>query len=472
MTPDEFKALGVGQPFNPNGLFDGYWCPKCLMRYVATGNISRGAKDCLIILNRFQGNNEMAWPGQEKLSEEMGGVNLRNIGRYVTELEADGFIQIEQRGLGQTNIYRMLKHRVYVEEFITKSGTPKSADPDQTKLSDQRKSRPPDRIGLSDQDQNRLSDPLHLSYEVKHMNVGQSETEKVLAANAAVPEAPSKVQTNPSIDGIGKIVRLVSDENLSDEVELSGKESSAPSKFRTKGSVFWTSLDEKIFWSRYKALPKAKSPRQAVKTKTIYSLVNKIKASPEDALLALGPFADANRGTLELTEFVKYFATYLAEAQDQSQNTPPGPDTETPVPAIRRARTNQLAQKHLTPQGANLLTQPGALTALGAITRWNTLVKSNPVEYDPRLNGAECRKLSELCRDKDFAEAFDGVCGMCEKICAATAPGDWMPDLWWLTGSKNDTANWYKVFKGKFDWKSKPSLGGRRASIFDKLKDF
>lgn len=289
-----------------------------------------------------------------------------------------------------------------------------------------------------------------------------------LAAGAAIPEASSKVQTNPSIDGIGKMVRLVSDENLSHEEDLSGKESSAPSNFRrsqSNSSGVWTPLEEKMFWSKYNSLPKAKKPNKAKRDSVMRDMTSKIKATPQQAMDALGGFKIAG-GAKDPDEFVKHFWSYHDACNSE-------PAKESTQEVIRRARTNR-GQENVPVADSSqerVLERP-SVAVIDAIMRWNRIVKSNPVEYDPRLNGAECRKLSELCRDKDFAEAFDGVCGMCEKICAATAPGDWMPDLWWLTGSKNGTANWYKVFKGKFDWKSKASLGGRRASIFDKLKDF
>lgn len=109
--------MRTGQPFSPYRLFQGPILPECLIPYE---KISWGAKILLAIINRYIGRKDVAWPGQERLAEMMG-VSVRSISGYVSELESDGFIEVIQRGLGQTNMYRALWHPIFEEEFADDS---------------------------------------------------------------------------------------------------------------------------------------------------------------------------------------------------------------------------------------------------------------------------------------------------------------------------------------------------------------
>lgn len=108
--------------------------------------------------------------------------------------------------------------------------------------------------------------------------------------------------------------------------------------------------------------------------------------------------------------------------------------------------------------------QPEAeLTALMAVARWNTTVKSNKVLYDPTMDKSRANKLGVLCQEERFAKAFDEICRKCEAICSVVSPEEWRPGLWWLTGlsNKDGTANWYRILVGDFDFmaKSKKTKG-------------
>ena len=46
------------------------------------------------------------FPGQLKLAEDMGA-GERSVRTYLKELEAAGILEIKQRGLGKTNLYRL-----------------------------------------------------------------------------------------------------------------------------------------------------------------------------------------------------------------------------------------------------------------------------------------------------------------------------------------------------------------------------
>lgn len=151
--------MTIGQEFNPFRKFTGYFIPECLLPYES---ISTGAKLCLAVMFRYLGNNEIAWPGQSKLAEKMG-VSVRMVGSYLQELEQDGFIRSDRIGLGQTNNYSALWHRIFDED---EGNT--TSDPDRKNTSDQEVKE------TSDQDRKSASDP---SIELKRVNRRESSEE-------------------------------------------------------------------------------------------------------------------------------------------------------------------------------------------------------------------------------------------------------------------------------------------------------
>ena len=46
------------------------------------------------------------FPGQQKLADDMGS-GERSVRTYLKELEDAGFLEVTQRGLGKTNLYRL-----------------------------------------------------------------------------------------------------------------------------------------------------------------------------------------------------------------------------------------------------------------------------------------------------------------------------------------------------------------------------
>src|SRR5712691_13244558 len=51
-------------------------------------------------------NNEQCFPGQERLAEDIGA-GVRSVNRFIKGLEEKGFLTIQRRGLGKTNIYTL-----------------------------------------------------------------------------------------------------------------------------------------------------------------------------------------------------------------------------------------------------------------------------------------------------------------------------------------------------------------------------
>ncbi len=69
--------------------------------------LSVGAKLAYAMVLKYAWQDNYCFPGQSKLAEDMGA-GERSVRTYLKELETAGFLEIQQRGLGQTNFYRLL----------------------------------------------------------------------------------------------------------------------------------------------------------------------------------------------------------------------------------------------------------------------------------------------------------------------------------------------------------------------------
>src|SRR3954470_10196268 len=69
-------------------------------------DISVGAKLAYAMLLKYAWGDDACFPGQTKLAADMGS-GERSVRRYLEELEATGLLEIKQRGLGKTNLYRL-----------------------------------------------------------------------------------------------------------------------------------------------------------------------------------------------------------------------------------------------------------------------------------------------------------------------------------------------------------------------------
>src|SRR6202162_4035739 len=69
-------------------------------------DISVGAKLAYAMLLKYAWNNDACFPGQVKLAEDMGA-GERSVRTYLKELESAMLLEITQRGLGKTNLYRL-----------------------------------------------------------------------------------------------------------------------------------------------------------------------------------------------------------------------------------------------------------------------------------------------------------------------------------------------------------------------------
>ncbi len=69
-------------------------------------DMSVGAKLAYAMLLKYAWSNEACFPGQVTLANDMGATD-RSIRTYLKELETAELLEIKQRGLGKTNLYRL-----------------------------------------------------------------------------------------------------------------------------------------------------------------------------------------------------------------------------------------------------------------------------------------------------------------------------------------------------------------------------
>lgn len=68
--------------------------------------LSVGAKLAYAMLLKYAWGEDACFPGQVKLAGDMGTTD-RSVRTYLKELEAASLLEITQRGLGKTNLYRL-----------------------------------------------------------------------------------------------------------------------------------------------------------------------------------------------------------------------------------------------------------------------------------------------------------------------------------------------------------------------------
>lgn len=68
--------------------------------------ISVGAKLAYAMLLKYAWQDDACFPGQVKLADDMGATD-RSVRTYLKELESADLLEITQRGLGKTNLYRL-----------------------------------------------------------------------------------------------------------------------------------------------------------------------------------------------------------------------------------------------------------------------------------------------------------------------------------------------------------------------------
>jgi len=67
-------------------------------------NLSIGAKTIYSLLLSYAWNNDLCFPGQDRLAKDVG-MGIASVNRFIKELEECELIEIERRGQGKTNFY-------------------------------------------------------------------------------------------------------------------------------------------------------------------------------------------------------------------------------------------------------------------------------------------------------------------------------------------------------------------------------
>lgn len=73
---------------------------------LTNAQLSVGAKLAYAMLLKYAWSDDACFPGQATLAADMGA-GERSIRTYLNELEAAGFLEVTQRGLGKTNLYKL-----------------------------------------------------------------------------------------------------------------------------------------------------------------------------------------------------------------------------------------------------------------------------------------------------------------------------------------------------------------------------
>src|SRR5579863_859215 len=84
-------------------------------------DVSVGAKLAYAMLLKYAWYDEGCFPGQAKLAQDMGA-GERSVRTYLKELESAHLLEINQRGLGKTNLYKL---HVTVKKFASPNLTGK-----------------------------------------------------------------------------------------------------------------------------------------------------------------------------------------------------------------------------------------------------------------------------------------------------------------------------------------------------------
>src|SRR3712207_2546568 len=95
------------QGFDPVSAGGFTQVPKFLLR---DSKVSANAKVVYSMLLSYAWNNSCVFPGQERMAEDIE-LSQPTIARAVKELEEQGWLEIQRRGQGKTNIY-VLKYRI------------------------------------------------------------------------------------------------------------------------------------------------------------------------------------------------------------------------------------------------------------------------------------------------------------------------------------------------------------------------
>lgn len=68
--------------------------------------VSVGAKLTYAMLLKYAWQDDYCFPGQERLAEDLG-VGKRSIVTFIKELQKVGYVEVQRRGQGKSNLYEL-----------------------------------------------------------------------------------------------------------------------------------------------------------------------------------------------------------------------------------------------------------------------------------------------------------------------------------------------------------------------------
>jgi len=71
--------------------------------------LSVGEKVVYAMFLSYAWHNEFCFPGQERLAEDLG-MSVSRVNEFIKGLEKAGYIEIQRRGQGKTNFYKIKFH--------------------------------------------------------------------------------------------------------------------------------------------------------------------------------------------------------------------------------------------------------------------------------------------------------------------------------------------------------------------------
>ena len=95
------------QGFDPVSAGGFTQVPNCLLDHT---QMSFAAKVVYAKLLSYAWHNNLVFPGQDTMAEELG-TSQPTVTRSIKELEEHGWLEVQRRGQGKTNVY-VLKYRV------------------------------------------------------------------------------------------------------------------------------------------------------------------------------------------------------------------------------------------------------------------------------------------------------------------------------------------------------------------------
>jgi|ERR1700675_2938950 biotin operon repressor len=112
MERREGKLTGIGDILDRNIILDGAdvltvkGFTQVPNHVLVSDRLSPGAKLTYAMLLKYAWQNDCCFPGQERLAVDMG-VSRQSANTYVQELQRERFIDIQRRGQGKPNLYKL-----------------------------------------------------------------------------------------------------------------------------------------------------------------------------------------------------------------------------------------------------------------------------------------------------------------------------------------------------------------------------